>query len=337
MFSTIVRCVDTTEVSRDPSDVEASSTGVANTLLTKVFSLGTLIKRAGTPCTPACTSRGPGQDWNRDGAAVDWVSVQHMAPSACVVQQAQARERQLTESKIETKDQISPYFVTSCPLTLESGPRTSTRACEWPMLPHSQLANTPPRFERHSSFSDEISTQEPLPKSASRMSSAPSSWFSGTSTSTEPGPAPAPGPGPRSVCDLGSVPHGKLQTERLQRGGQLAAKLQERDSISQETLGKPTTGFMLGNLPDRITKKDVCDAIDHMGFYGTYNVCRMANNSNQKTPVATNIGYAFIFFTRVEYATAFNDSFDEFRFLGSASMKQCTLRPARLPCKVFGS
>eukprot|EP00448_Togula_jolla_P006118 CAMPEP_0170616102 /NCGR_PEP_ID=MMETSP0224-20130122/25696_1 /TAXON_ID=285029 /ORGANISM="Togula jolla, Strain CCCM 725" /LENGTH=191 /DNA_ID=CAMNT_0010941887 /DNA_START=24 /DNA_END=596 /DNA_ORIENTATION=+ len=47
------------------------------------------------------------------------------------------------------------------------------------------------------------------------------------------------------------------------------------------------TSFMLGPP----TQKDICAAMDHMGFEGTYLFCHVPN-ANKKKPRATNLGYA---------------------------------------------
>mmetsp|Transcript_50945 Transcript_50945/g.110524 ORF Transcript_50945/g.110524 Transcript_50945/m.110524 type:complete len:141 (+) Transcript_50945:166-588(+) len=98
---------------------------------------------------------------------------------------------------------------------------------------------------------------------------------------------------------------------------------------SAEAAAGPITTFMLGNLPCRITRKDIEATLDFMGFEGTYHVCRLPS-SNKKNPKATNLGYAFISFVTPEHAATFLAGFGKFQFQGSCSAKKCTLRPAHL-------
>jgi len=97
-------------------------------------------------------------------------------------------------------------------------------------------------------------------------------------------------------------------------------------------LAKPIT-FMLGNLPYRVTKRDIADAVDYMGLEGSYHVCHIPEATSKKART-TNLGYAFICFRKVESAAAFVDGFGSFRFPGRASEKLCTLKLARLPCRM---
>eukprot|EP00448_Togula_jolla_P036499 CAMPEP_0170623172 /NCGR_PEP_ID=MMETSP0224-20130122/29547_1 /TAXON_ID=285029 /ORGANISM="Togula jolla, Strain CCCM 725" /LENGTH=60 /DNA_ID=CAMNT_0010949589 /DNA_START=21 /DNA_END=200 /DNA_ORIENTATION=+ len=59
------------------------------------------------------------------------------------------------------------------------------------------------------------------------------------------------------------------------------------------------------------------EAMDYMGFAGTYHVCHIPN-ANKKSPRPTNLGYAFICFANAAYAAAFCSSFHSFCFPGNA-------------------
>eukprot|EP00448_Togula_jolla_P024051 CAMPEP_0170570560 /NCGR_PEP_ID=MMETSP0224-20130122/1180_1 /TAXON_ID=285029 /ORGANISM="Togula jolla, Strain CCCM 725" /LENGTH=238 /DNA_ID=CAMNT_0010892855 /DNA_START=46 /DNA_END=759 /DNA_ORIENTATION=+ len=91
-------------------------------------------------------------------------------------------------------------------------------------------------------------------------------------------------------------------------------------SIGAPTKAESSTSFMLCNIPYRATKKDITAAMDHMGFKGTYLFCHVPN-ANKKKPRATNLGYAFIGFASSSYASAFSDSFSNFRFLNISTAK----------------
>mmetsp|Transcript_10368 Transcript_10368/g.23314 ORF Transcript_10368/g.23314 Transcript_10368/m.23314 type:complete len:123 (+) Transcript_10368:2-370(+) len=95
----------------------------------------------------------------------------------------------------------------------------------------------------------------------------------------------------------------------------------------------PVKTFMLGNLPYRATEADIVEAVDAMGFQGTYHISSFpkANKTKART---TNLGYAFISFTNSDSAAAFVDAFGSFHFAGRASVKQCTLKLARVQRKI---
>mmetsp|Transcript_2195 Transcript_2195/g.5108 ORF Transcript_2195/g.5108 Transcript_2195/m.5108 type:complete len:301 (-) Transcript_2195:272-1174(-) len=123
-----------------------------------------------------------------------------------------------------------------------------------------------------------------------------------------------------------------LQTIRELLLGQSAEKPWKRRSearqVSGKTKAKALTTLMLGNLPYRVTKKGIMDALDRMGFGGVYH-CHLPN-ANKKRPRATNLGYAFVSFEKCSYAVAFVLAFADFHLEGVGATKQCTLKPARL-------
>jgi len=102
-------------------------------------------------------------------------------------------------------------------------------------------------------------------------------------------------------------------------------------SVSPKAWSSPKeiTTFMLGNLPYRVTKKDIADALDAMGFEGAYRIGHLPTGGRSKAR-ATNLGYAFICFADWECAAAFVDGFEHFCFSGRSSTKRCTLKLARL-------
>mmetsp|Transcript_64383 Transcript_64383/g.140152 ORF Transcript_64383/g.140152 Transcript_64383/m.140152 type:complete len:347 (-) Transcript_64383:324-1364(-) len=128
----------------------------------------------------------------------------------------------------------------------------------------------------------------------------------------------------------------ELQTVRGQLGSQskrVEHKVRQRRrgptdvSVEDpESPVKPVTTFMLGNLPYRVKKKDITDALDSMGFNGAYDFCHLPN-ANQGRPRSTNLGYAFVGFFNAEFAAAFEDRFSSFPPLRSSG-KRCTLKPA---------
>jgi len=106
-------------------------------------------------------------------------------------------------------------------------------------------------------------------------------------------------------------------------GGQQSGEASS--SLSPELI----TTLMICNLPYRVTKEDLMDAVDRLCFEGCYDFCHVPT-AQKKGSKVTNLGYAFINFVSSAHASAFVSSFGNFRFLGNSSTKQCTLRPARL-------
>jgi hypothetical protein len=84
--------------------------------------------------------------------------------------------------------------------------------------------------------------------------------------------------------------------------------------------------IMMRNIPCRCTKDDLFEAIEELGFAGTYEFFHLPIKRCQRQ----NYGYAFIGFHTAEVTTRFCKVAEGYKFRGRKSVKAVTLVPARL-------
>jgi len=93
---------------------------------------------------------------------------------------------------------------------------------------------------------------------------------------------------------------------------------------------KPTA-MMLSNIPCKVSDKELHDALQSMGFAGTYNsVCLPKLHHACKKGHKQNAGYAFVKLKTSNDAERFAIAFADFQFPGTQSAKACTVKAADL-------
>eukprot|EP00929_Paragymnodinium_shiwhaense_P002304 TRINITY_DN102523_c0_g1_i1.p1 TRINITY_DN102523_c0_g1~~TRINITY_DN102523_c0_g1_i1.p1 ORF type:complete len:430 (-),score=90.27 TRINITY_DN102523_c0_g1_i1:280-1569(-) len=86
--------------------------------------------------------------------------------------------------------------------------------------------------------------------------------------------------------------------------------------------------FMLCNLPCRFTLPEVIQAVDSLGFAGTYQYIHLPCGGHSRKQANANLGYGFIKFSREDVADAFAAAFEGVTFPGTNSSKKCTTKVA---------
>jgi len=95
------------------------------------------------------------------------------------------------------------------------------------------------------------------------------------------------------------------------------------DSFS--TVGEDMRTVMIKHIPCRCTREEVLDAIDKLGFEGTYEFFHLPTKRGQH-----NFGYAFISFWGQRTAIAFQSAMTGFIFRSRQSSKSVCVVPARI-------
>ena len=89
---------------------------------------------------------------------------------------------------------------------------------------------------------------------------------------------------------------------------------------------------MLCDIPCRMSINQVLDAINQVGFSRTYDLVYVPSRPGswrpKKTKSPQNMGYAFVNFTKPEFAAQFTIVFKDFAFPDSASTKLTFTKPA---------
>jgi hypothetical protein len=105
----------------------------------------------------------------------------------------------------------------------------------------------------------------------------------------------------------------------------LSVGVESVDGISQDI-----TTLMICALPFRVTSEELLEAVDSLGFEGTYDFVYMPSRSTKKCGKVRpgNVGYAFVNFRNPEDASKFAMIFPGFTFPGVESDKQILVRAA---------
>jgi len=182
---------------------------------------------------------------------------------------------------------------------------------------------------------ESLSGKEARLRSPTSTESITSLMQFGTSGSSvqEPMSARAAEEGVEQLADVQEPMSTRTAEEGVEQVADGGNAMSQQDGEEGKISAMQATTLMLGNLPYRVTKADIMEAVQHMGYENTCHVCHIPN-ANKWRPRATNLGYAFICFTNAECAAAFVDDFSNFRFLGTSSTKRCTIAPARVQCRM---
>lgn len=105
----------------------------------------------------------------------------------------------------------------------------------------------------------------------------------------------------------------------------LSVGLESADSSLQEV-----TTLMICALPFQVTSEELLEAIDSLGFEGTYDFLYMPSRSTKKCGKLRpgNVGYAFVNFRKAEDAARFTVVFPGYGFPGVVTDKQILVRAA---------
>lgn len=130
-------------------------------------------------------------------------------------------------------------------------------------------------------------------------------------------------PGPHEpMKDAECATDGKASSGRVQRKKELVAQSVPRDG--------PITSLMICNIPCRITQQELVQAMDSMGFYGTFDFVYLPTAARSASSTTSNLGYGFVNFIDSHSAAQFTQQFQSYQFKGTGSNKVCTLRPAQI-------
>jgi len=104
-----------------------------------------------------------------------------------------------------------------------------------------------------------------------------------------------------------------------------ALHARDRRLDSFYTVGEDVRTLMIKHIPCRCTREEVLDAIDSLGFEGTYEFFHLPTKRGQH-----NFGYAFISFWGQQTAIAFQSAMNGFIFRSRQSSKSVCVVPARI-------
>lgn len=105
-----------------------------------------------------------------------------------------------------------------------------------------------------------------------------------------------------------------------------------RSQMPQKRRGKvnprsdATTTMMICNIPCRVSTETLIEAIEAVGFGGTYEFLHLPCRYGQEA--SSNLGYGFVNFLKQEDAAKFAVAFEGYHFEGSRSVKKCTVKVA---------
>jgi hypothetical protein len=83
--------------------------------------------------------------------------------------------------------------------------------------------------------------------------------------------------------------------------------------------------MMICNIPCRARREDIVEAIESVGFGGTFDTIHLPCRCGQSD---SNLGYAFIHFLQHKDAERFAIAFEGYRFNRKGSTKMCTVKVA---------
>jgi hypothetical protein len=101
----------------------------------------------------------------------------------------------------------------------------------------------------------------------------------------------------------------------------------------EEYTGKPgeATTMMICNLPCRVTRNEMTQILDEMGFAATYDFLHMpTGRANSYSCRQSNLGYGFINFLDPDIAVDFMEKFSAYHFTGYNSTKHVMVKPAHI-------
>jgi hypothetical protein len=87
----------------------------------------------------------------------------------------------------------------------------------------------------------------------------------------------------------------------------------------------PASTLMICNIPCRLGRPQIEEAIADVGYGDAYGFMYIPNRKNASDG---NMGYAFVEFNTAELAKGFTDVFNGHRFKGTNSTKECIVKPA---------
>jgi hypothetical protein len=96
-----------------------------------------------------------------------------------------------------------------------------------------------------------------------------------------------------------------------------------------ECAATPTDGvtMMICHIPCRVGFNDICAAIESKGFGDSCDFLHVPQRYRHSQSL-TNLGYAFVNFTRIDVAEKFAEAFTGFQFPGKQSRKRCEVKHA---------
>jgi hypothetical protein len=126
------------------------------------------------------------------------------------------------------------------------------------------------------------------------------------------------------------LPKSCFAEDRLDFGAGVSVKASGGENITDEQNGGNGNiegkTMMICNIPCRLRRKELIDAIVEMGFGGRFDVVRIPGRFGHSK---TNLGYAFIHFLQVTDADNFANAFEGYRFSSHKdSAKACTVKVA---------
>jgi hypothetical protein len=98
-----------------------------------------------------------------------------------------------------------------------------------------------------------------------------------------------------------------------------------RKSRTKGGCGGSTRTMMICNIPCRVTHANLVEAINSIGFDGTFEFVRLPSKVGQPH---SNLGYGFVEFFSQADANRFARAFEGYRFSGRESPKACTVKVA---------
>jgi hypothetical protein len=114
----------------------------------------------------------------------------------------------------------------------------------------------------------------------------------------------------------------------VQKQGIAAKAPQAADKGAKRKIKQGKTSgmtMMICNIPCRARQEDLLQAVESLGFGGTFESLTLACRFGQSD---SNLGYAFVHFSQQEDADRFAAAFEGYRFSRSGSTKTCTVKVA---------
>jgi len=131
---------------------------------------------------------------------------------------------------------------------------------------------------------------------------------------------------PQSSWQGSPKAHGMKLSSSEKRWSDLDVECEQEEELWAED----TTTLMIADIPCRQTIQQLIEAMNGLGFEGTYDLVYMPPQKGyRRQNHAQNMGYAFVNFKEPQYASSFAQSFHNFTFPHCYSSKLSYTKPAR--------
>lgn len=97
-----------------------------------------------------------------------------------------------------------------------------------------------------------------------------------------------------------------------------------------ESYRGPITSIMICNIPCRIAQAELADVVDNFGFKEKYDYLYLPTGGRSSKAGISNLGYGFINFPEARDTEDFYRTFTGYKFDGTPSLKETSLRPAHV-------